>query len=107
MHSHLKIRNSEDIEQFMEYQTEEWQNLLPRSYHIWRRIIIELVIIWTVTAGVDHDIPYAQYMEIRNGMLPLMNTIYEETEASKIYSSNNEVPGLVESPQSSTPSPPF
>lgn len=40
-------------------------------------------------------------------MLPVRNTIYAETEASKIYSFKNETPGLVESPQSPITSPSY
>ena len=41
-------------------------------------------------------------------MLPVLNELYGETEASKIYSSKNDVPELVESSQPPpTPPPPY
>ena len=36
-------------------------------------------------------------------MLPTMTDIYEETETSEIYSSNNDTPNLVKSPSTSPP----
>src|SRR5687768_5918236 len=87
VHSHLKVRNSEDIENIMEYQLEDWQSYLPNSYHILRKTIIKLIVIWTVTSGIEYDIPYTKYMEMREEMLPVLNTIFIENEASEIYSS--------------------
>jgi len=107
VHSQLKIRSQEDIDDFLEFSPEDWKNHLPRSYHIWRKTIIELIIIWTVTSYMKGCITYARYMEIREEMLPTLNEIYGETEASKIYSSNNDVPNLVESPQSPPTPPPY
>jgi hypothetical protein len=47
-------------------------------------------------------------MEIREEMLPTLNELYEDTETSKIYHSNSNIPDLVESPQSpSCPPPPY
>ena len=34
VHSCLKIRSKDDIYIFMEYQPEDWQSHLPKSYHI-------------------------------------------------------------------------
>ena len=108
VHSQLKIRRQEDIDDFLEYSPEDWKEHFPRSYHIWRKTIIELIIIWTVTSYMDRDLSYARYMEIREEMLPTLNELYEDTEASKIYHSNSNIPDLVESPQSpSCPPPPY
>lgn len=106
VHSQLKIRSQNDIDDYLEYSPEDWQEHLPRSYHIWRKTIIELVIIWTVTSYMEGCIPYTRYLEIRDEMLPTLNSIYEEIEASKIYSSNNNTPNLVKSPQSPPTLPP-
>src|SRR5687768_16677830 len=54
---------------------------------------------------MEYDIPYTKYMEMREEMLLVSNTIYIENEASKIYTSKNDVPDLVESPQSPPPPP--
>src|SRR5688572_12956610 len=108
VHSILKTRSQEDIENFMEFTPEDWINHLPRSYHIWRKTIIELVLIWTLTSEMDRNIPYTSYMDMRNDMLPVLNTVHEETPASKIYSFNNEdVPELIESPYSPITPPPY
>ena len=52
---------------------------------------------------MNRDITYERYMEIREEMLPTLHDIYGETEASKIYSSNNDAPNLVKSPSTSPP----
>src|SRR5690349_3142486 len=51
-------------------------------------------------------IPYTKYLKMRDKMHPVLNELYGETEASKIYSSKNDVPELVQSPQSPPTSPP-
>src|SRR6476646_7034318 len=105
MHSQLRIRSEYDIDDFLEYTPEDWQEHLPRSSHIWRKTIIELIIIWTVTAHMEGAIPYNRYLETRDEMLPTLNSIYVETEASKIFSSPTSTSDMVESPQS-PPTPP-
>ena len=107
VHSNLKIRSQREIEFFMEFSPEDWQNHLPRSYHIWRKTIIELIIIWTVTSEMDRDITYTKYMETRNEMLPVLDTIYEETPAPKNDSWINDILGYFDSPQSPSSPPPY
>src|SRR3982751_2007242 len=103
-----QIRSQDDIDDFMEFSPEDWQNHLPNSYHIWRKTISELNIIWEVASYMEGCISYTQYLKVRDEMLPVLNELYGETEASKIYSSKNYVPELVESPQlPPTPPPPY
>ena len=91
----------------MEYQPSDWRNHLPNSYHVWKKIIIELMIIWTVTIDVYEDIPY-KYMERRDEMLPVLEILYGESSTVNIDSPNNDAPCLVDTPQSSpTPPPPY
>ena len=46
-------------------------------------------------------------MDMRNEMLPVLNTIYEETPASKIYSGDNDTPGYSDSPKLPTSPPAY
>jgi hypothetical protein len=75
VHSQLRIRRQEDIDDYLEYTPEDWKEHFPRSYHIWRKTIIELIIIWTVTSNMNRDISYAKYMETRERMHPTPTSI--------------------------------
>ena len=80
VHSILKIRSLDDLSLYNEFTPEEWKEYLHNSYHVWLKTIIELVIIWTVTIDVYNDVPYSDYLKIRQELLPVLQKIYGDTK---------------------------
>ena len=78
VHSILKIRSMDDVQVYNDYTSLEWKEHLNKSYHLWMKTTIELVIIWNVTLEVYDEVPFSQYLEVRNEMLPLLYPMYEE-----------------------------
>jgi len=78
VHSILKIRTLDDVQVFHDYTPLEWKEHLDKSYHVWMKTIIELIIIWTVTLDIYDEVPFSQYLEVRNEMLPILYPMYEE-----------------------------
>ena len=77
VHNILKIRTLEDVLLFQDFTPDDWKDYIPKSYHVWAKTIIELVIIWSVTLDVFHDVPFSEYMETRQEMLPMLEELYE------------------------------
>src|SRR5689334_21919185 len=78
VHSIPKIRSMDDVQVFQNYTPVDWKEQLNKSYHILMKTIIELVIIWTFTLENYDEVPFSQYLKVRNEMLPLLYPIYEE-----------------------------
>lgn len=64
---------------FQDFTSDDWKDYAPKSYHIWAKTIIELVIVWRVTLDAFHDTHFSEYMETRKDMLPMMEEHYGQS----------------------------
>ena len=76
VHSCLKIRTLDDILTFHEFTPQHWKDHLDKSFNTWIKSIIELVILWAATLETNEEISFSQYLELRDQMLPILQSIY-------------------------------